>query len=310
MKFLITGANGFIGSNLAIRIKNELKYSEINLFDIKFDKKSLVGQEFNMIEGDLLNVTSDSLPDVDVVIHAAALLGVNFVNSNPAAVVLENISSFLAMRKYLDNPKVKFVFFSTSEVYGDGQTSCGRMISNSTSMDLLLPDLSDNRSSYALSKIVGEYISSRSPNHINLRPHNLYGRDMGNKHVIPNLIEKIWHLKGDSCLEIFNPDHVRSFCHIDDAIDQILYLIQADQVGNFNVGNPHEPTKIIDLAQFLLTKMNKTNKITILAGTHGSPSFRRPEIDYIEKDFIDLDKGLDVMIREFMSSQIASMQNS
>jgi hypothetical protein len=57
----------------------------------------------------------------------------------------------------------------------------------------------------------------------------------------------------------------------------------------------------------LLTKMNKTNKITTLTGTHGSPSFRRPEIDYIQKEFMDLDKGLNSMIRDFMTSQIVSL---
>ena len=304
MKFLITGANGFIGSNLARRICAKVPNADITLLDLNISKKSLLEGDFTLIEKNLSNLSSADLPEVDVVFHAAALLGVDFVNSNPSAVVIENISSFLPLQKYLHDSDVRFVFFSTSEVYGDGHDkSSGLQMANSTSQCLKLPDLSRNRSSYALSKIVGEYISSRSSNYINLRPHNIYGTNMGNRHVIPNLIEKIWKLSNAKDLELFNPSHVRSFCYIDDAIDQILYLIDNEMVGTFNIGNPKEPIEMVNLANILLKKMDKKCTVVTSSETKGSPSFRRPEIDFIQKDYVNLNDGLDKMIKSFMISQ-------
>ncbi len=303
MKFLITGANGFIGSNLATKIKSTIPEADITLLDVKISRDSLLRGKFEIIENNLLQLTPKELPKVDVVFHAAALLGVDYVNSNPSSVIIENIAAFLPLQKYVESPDVKLVFFSTSEVYGDGQVSSGEQVSNSSQSPLKLPDLSRNRSSYALSKIVGEYINSRSSNYINLRPHNIYGINMGNKHVIPNLIEKIGNLSPNDNLEIFNPTHVRSFCYIDDAIAQILHLIENNLNGDFNIGNPREPISILELAKILLKKMNKQNKICTLSETKGSPSFRRPEIDYIDRDYLDLKSGLDKMINSFISSK-------
>ena len=98
-----------------------------------------------------------------------------------------------------------------------------------------LPNLSVNRSSYALSKIVGEFMASRSDDYLCLRPHNIYGPNMGERHVIPNLIEKTIHARKTKTVEIFNPTHTRSFCYIDDAISQIILLLESSSIGNFNI---------------------------------------------------------------------------
>ena len=52
-------------------------------------------------------------------------------------------------------------FFSTSEVYGDGlkksQNGDNEFLSNNPSKKIGLPELDDPRTSYPLSKIVGEF---------------------------------------------------------------------------------------------------------------------------------------------------------
>jgi UDP-glucuronate decarboxylase len=126
---------------------------------------------------------------------------------------------------------------------------------------------------------------------------------MGNRHVIPNLIEKVWKLSNQESLKIFNPSHVRSFCHIDDAVEQILYLIENDKVGTFNIGNPNEPINMSELAKLLLIKLKRTNDVLSFSETKGSPSYRKPQIDYIEKNYIKLDDGLDEMVTAFKMSQ-------
>lgn len=304
MKFLITGGNGFIGSKLAIALKKNIKNSEITLLDFNFNKQILFEHDIKLLNLNLLNVDPMQLPEVDFVIHAAALLGVEFVNENPVEVILENIGSFIPLKKYLHNPKVKFMFFSTSEVYGDGYNKKeNKFLENDQNQPLTLPNLILNRSSYALSKIIGEFITSRSKSYINLRPHNIYGPDMGNKHVIPNLINKFEKTSPNGSIEIFNPKHVRSFCHINDALEQILYLIETDGHGEHNIGNPNEPIAISILAEMLMKKMNLNIKLDFKDNVSNSPKYRNPKIKITRNNYITIDRGLDEMI-EFYTNNI------
>ena len=59
-------------------------------------------------------------------------------------------------------------------------------------IDFLISKDYNPRSSYLLSKIVGEYLISYSRlNFVIFRPHNIFGPQMGFAHVIPQLTKKI-----------------------------------------------------------------------------------------------------------------------
>ena len=58
-------------------------------------------------------------------------------------------------------------------------------------INLIIPSMTRPRDSYYLSKIFGEKILELSKlNYCILRPHNIYGPNMGFKHVISELIKK------------------------------------------------------------------------------------------------------------------------
>ena len=284
MSYLITGANGFIGRNI-VRILIERTSEKIYLLD-QYHSEDYLHEQLIPLTLDLTSNCQQDLPsDISVVIHLAAKLGVDFVSSNPISTVCDNISMFSHLQNYIDDPSVKFVFFSTSEVYGDGSSilpgsSEPSTAVNKVSNQLELPYFKDPRSSYALSKMVGEFLSFRSRSHLIFRPHNIYGPNMGTRHVIPQLISKIMNAEAGGVVPVYNPEHIRSFCYIDDAVDQIVSRILSEEEGVVNVGSSKEPTKIETLFEMLVQLMGADVELQPNYDAHkSSPAFRQPEID-------------------------------
>lgn len=301
MKYLITGTNGFIGRSLVSKLSKNLN-NEIIAVDLAFDT-NIDAPNITKIPSDLLKSEGTSFPDVDCVIHAAALLGVDFVEQNPIRTILDNIGMFRPLTEYIKNTNVRFVFFSTSEVFGDGRSEDNsgvfQNIENDPSVHLNLPNLSDSRSSYPISKIVGEFLSNQSSNSLCLRPHNIYGPNMGTRHVMPQLISKINQANSGDIVPVYNPDHIRSFCYIDDAIDQIIYWLNSEYVGPINIGNSSEPIRIEDLFNMIAKQMKKEVGINIKNEHATSPHFRKPKIETNNFSFTPLSEGLKKMIGSY-----------
>ena len=146
---------------------------------------------------------------------------------------------------------------------------------------LTLPDLSSPRTSYMLSKIYGEAICHASNlDFLILRPHNIYGPRMGMKHVIPQLLKKILLTPENGTLDVFSPNHTRTFCYVTYAAEKILDLLEQPFKNKLvlNLGVSQEEIKIKELAK-ILTEVCERQDITIneVEDTLGSPSRRFPD---------------------------------
>ena len=268
MKILITGGAGFIGYHLAKLLTS--KSHIVNITDIlnveEFDedlKKLLSKKNCNYIKCNILEKNEiNNLPkNYDLIIHLAAIVGVENVISNSYGVLsnnqlmLFNILTFAKAQK--QNPR--FIFASTSEVYAGSQFL--------------------NNIEYPT--IYGEAMChSSNLNYLILRPHNIYGPRMGMKHVIPQLIKKIIHTKKGGILDLYSPDHTRTFCYVKYAVNKILLFIEKENWPNnaINLGVEKPEIKIRELAKMLLKIMKRQDiRIHELENTPGSPSRRVPE---------------------------------
>src|SRR5262249_21704845 len=158
-KIFITGGAGFIGTHVASQLAddNEIVLFD-NLFNSAYHNSPLVRHgNVKLATGDVRDIAAvrhalDS--DVDYVIHAAAIAGVDTVIADPMRVLEVNVKgtfnvaeAALALRALK-----KFVDFSTSEVFGDH--------ANAVSEAEIRPTLTvgEPRWTYAMSKLVGEFI--------------------------------------------------------------------------------------------------------------------------------------------------------
>lgn len=137
MKIIVTGAAGFIGSNLVEFLLNKghevvgidnfndfynPKIKEYNIKDFAKEEKFLLAR-IDLTDTAALEKVFIEQKDIDAVVHLAALPGVTKSFDTPALYVRHNIEATINLiemcKKY--GPK-NFIFASSSSVYGDGIT--------------------------------------------------------------------------------------------------------------------------------------------------------------------------------------------
>ncbi len=290
MKILITGGAGFIGSHLAhallkdgakLTILDDLSrhgrdplLSELEAHeDVQFLARDIR-------EGDAFDGLGD---DFDYIYHLAAIIGVINVFERPFEVLRDNVSTLVNALAFADSQKnlKRFVFTSTSEVYAGTLKHFGLEFPTPETTPLTTTNLSENRTSYMLSKIYGEALCNHSNVHCTIiRPHNFYGPRMGLNHVIPELLQRAYKEDANKPLDVFSPSHKRTFCYISDAVRFMIALSKsADSINQvYNVGNPLQEVAIEDLAQKVLTCLGSDKTLNLLEDTAGSPVRRVPDI--------------------------------
>ena len=193
--------------------------------------------------------------------------------------------------------KVKELYLaSSSEVY---QTPI--KVPTNEMESLKIPDIFNPRYSYGGGKILTElmgvhYGKKYFKKLIIFRPHNVYGKDMGNEHVIPEFINRFKSLKEKKFKIQGSGNEIRSFIYIEDFLQAFeLILTKGKHLNIYNIGTS-EKIKIKDLA-FKLAKIYKKKillKRTALA--KGGTKIRLPDIQKIKslgfRKKFNLEKGL------------------
>lgn len=291
MNYLITGGAGFIGFSLANILSNNPS-NKIVIFDnlskqsLDNDFKKIIKRKnIKFIKGDLKNISKTiKSKSFDYIYHFAAILGVIKVIQNPYTTLIENIISTKDVIEFAKKQKSlkKICFTSTSEVYASTLESGLTKYPTPEKVDFLIKGDFNERSSYALSKIVGEYLFNYSNlKFVIFRPHNIFGERMGFAHVIPQLIKKFLNKK-KSFIFVDNPQHKRSFCYIDYAIQLILKISHNKKTSRqvYNVGAQNKEMSISELAKHIKKILNSNKKIifTKAINKNYSPKKRKPQM--------------------------------
>ena len=263
MKILITGAAGFIGSNLCEHFLTQ-KHQIIGLDNFATGSKAnlksfLKHPNFKFFEGDILDfkLCLELTKKVDYVLHQAALGSVPRSIKNPIDTNKVNINGFLNILESSRINKIKrLIYAASSSTYGD-----------SKEIPKKEETIGNPLSPYAVTKYVNElysnvYNSIYGLNTIGLRYFNVYGKNQDPNGpyaaVIPKFISDFKNKKSP----IINGDgsYSRDFTYIDNVI-QMNYLALTtenkkalNQVFNTACG---EKVKIIEMAEVIKKEMTK-----------------------------------------------------
>tara|TARA_B110000014_G_scaffold231002_1_gene192801 strand:+ start:202 stop:1134 length:933 start_codon:yes stop_codon:yes gene_type:complete len=299
--FLVTGGTGFIGSNICkLLIKNN---HNVKIFDNNFrgsiNKINNIKKNIKFIKGDIRDKKqlNKALKNTDAVIHLAYINGTKFFYSKPDLVLDVAIKGISNIIDGCIKNKIKELYLaSSSEVY---QTP--NKIPTTESESLKVPDIFNPRYSYGggkiLTELMGIHYGKKYFNKLIIfRPHNVYGKDMGFEHVIPEFINRFKKLKGKKFKIQGTGNEIRSFIYIEDFISAFnLILKKGKHLNIYNIGTS-ERIKIKNLAYKLSKILKKKISIKKTPLRKGGTNIRVPDISKIKKlgfkSKFNLDQGI------------------
>ena len=253
-KVLVTGGSGFIGSYLIKKLL--LNNYKVNCFDLE-NSISFKSNNFKFFKGNILDkkALNNASKNCDIIIHLAASLGVKNTDDNLAQCLDLNILGTKNALETAKKNKIKyFLYFSSSEIYGDQK-----------SFPIYESFASQNRSVYAISKIAAEnyvkgYFQKYNIKYNIIRFFNVYGPGQKENFVISKYIDLASRNK---TLNIYgNGNQIRSFCHVDDATNGVLEVIENGKSNTiYNVGNDKEPITMLKLSKLVASIFKRKIKI-------------------------------------------------
>lgn len=302
-RYLITGGTGFIGSAL-VRKLVEAGHDVTVLDDGsrgRWDRLDGVGAHRYKEDVRCYPAVKSAMLGQDAVIHLAAINGTRHFYEKPFDVLDVGVQGTLNVVRACREYGIKELHAaSSSEAY---QTPS--IIPTPEEVPLVVPDPLNPRYSYGGSKIISELLALHSgiPRVTVFRPHNVYGPDMGNEHVIPELISKIKALTYFGKLEIKGSGtQTRAFCHIRDFIRGLMLVLEHGN-GIYNIGSGCV-TPIAFLAALIGKKMDRCVEIVPTEAPRGETDVRCPDISKLRKfgyePKIDLNQGLDGTIAWYL----------
>lgn len=278
---LVTGGAGFIGSHLseALLAANYRVVAVDNLITGRKENLSEAQKNpnFSFVHHDVIEPLKE-VNHLSYIFHLASPASVIDYQKYPEETALVNSAGTRNLLQLARDTGAKFLFASTSEVYGDHKEHPQK----ETYWGHVNPI--GPRACYDESKRFGEmmtmvYHRMHGADGRIVRIFNTYGPRMrpDDGRVISNFV--VQALRGQPLTLYGDGSQSRSFCYVDDLIDGLLRLMNSadDFCGPVNLGNPVEST-VRELADEVIRLTGSRSTLRYLPLPEDDPVRRRPDI--------------------------------
>ena len=309
-KILVTGAAGFIGSNLVDRLISEgyFVYGLDNLLTGSLDNLSHLNNnnQFDFFEHDVTKYINIK-DKIDYVFHFASPASPIDYLKYPIETLKANAIGGHNSLGLAKKNNAKFILASTSEVYGDPLVHPQKE-SYFGNVNPIGP-----RSIYDESKRFIESMTISYHVHHNLnvsivRIFNTYGPRMkiDDGRVLPTFIKQAYF--DENITVNGNGNQTRSFCFISDLIDGIVKLMNTEYAYPINIGNNDEVT-INEIAKSIISILSSKSKIIYNDLPQDDPLKRRPDLSLAQKILnwnpkISKEVGINILIDYYKKNKL------
>jgi GDP-4-dehydro-6-deoxy-D-mannose reductase len=239
---LITGASGFVGRKLQAALRERLPEAGLTITgrhehdvpdgDVHFVELDVTDRQ---AVNDLIRATRPT-----AIVHLAAVSAVQEARLDPQRAWMVNAGGTLNLAQAVlqHAPRARFLFISTSEIYGGTFKTAGAPLNERAVLD--------PANAYAASKAAADLLIGQMARDglqaIRLRPFNHTGPGQGEQFVIPAFCAQIARIeKGlqPPVIKVGNLDAQRDFLDVRDVVDAYLAALMLQ---------PFEPGLILNLA--------------------------------------------------------------
>ncbi len=307
MHVLVTGGSGFIGSHLCAALLAQghrvTCVDNLSTGSARNVESLLSHRAFILLQHDVVQPLPDDVAP-DVIFHLASPASVPDYLARPLETLAVNSDGTRAMLELARRHHSKFLFTSTSEIYGDPlvhpqpETYWGNV-------GTLGP-----RACYDEGKRFGEalvmaYVRVHEVDARIVRIFNTYGPHSrpDDGRIVPNFVMQA--LRNEPITIYGDGSQTRSFCYVADMVQGLLSaMFSAGTRGEvFNLGNPDEYT-VRDFAQQIARHVGSVAGVIYCPLPVDDPTRRCPDISKARRILhweptIDLETGMDQTIRWF-----------
>jgi len=312
MKIVVTGGAGFLGSHLCeklleqvnevIAIDNLITGSEDNIANLKDNPN------FEFINADASWGLPEEITGVDQIYHLASPASPNKNNpqsyiAHPFETMKVNTMGTMKLAEQAAKSGIRFLFASTSEVYGDPLEHPQKEEYNGNVSTIGPRSVYDESKRFG-ETIVSAFVRSKELDGVIVRIFNTYGPRMPEDGRV--VIEFVKAARDNQPLPMFGDgSQTRSFCFVSDMVDGLISAMEKGEKGEvYNLGNPDEFT-VLELAEKVKQLTNSGSEIKQVEDLpEDDPKKRCPDITKAKdklgwEPMVGLDEGLKELIASF-----------
>ncbi len=287
-RILVTGGAGFIGSAVVRGLL--ARGARVRVLDDQsrgHARRLADLPEVEFREADIRDAPAvqTAVAGMDSVCHLAYVNGTEFFYQRPDVILEVAVKGMInVLDACLAHGVGELLLASSSEVYQRAS-----VVPTPESVPLVVPDLTNPRFSYGGGKIISELLAyhyghSRLSRVLIVRPHNVYGPDMGHEHVIPQFAERLIRADKATPSGILpfpiqgTGEETRAFIHIDDFTDGFVRVLEQGRHQQiYNIGTDDE-VPIAEVAQLVAQALRRSIAIQPGPLQAGSTARRSPDI--------------------------------